>query len=178
MRFSGAVGGRGGRLCVTSEKILLWKKGTAGAAVPTRFPLPHRSLFYVPAGDSYDGICRSQFGGAVSCGEVTLFSGEQGDVVVFPDYGEDFFAMRAFVDLQANEKREGLAGIFYGNVRDGFFAFTVGLIVDFKFYFGQLRKRGVVGKGIGWGHPPGGFCPVDSFRFGGEPVEIRSDEVA
>src|SRR5207245_2257765 len=41
---------------------------------------------------------------------------------------------------------------------------------------GQLQKRSVVCIGSGWGCIPRRFLPIQGFRLGGEPIEIRADQ--
>src|SRR3984885_13705437 len=63
-------------------------------------------------------------------------------------------------------------------MRDGVCAFSFRTLSNFKLYLGKLRKGGVVGERIGWGHPPCGFRPVNGLRRGGAPIEVRAYQCA
>ena len=129
-------------------------------------------LFHVPAANFYRLLSCSEFTCAVRGGYLALLAREQRNVVIFPDYRKNLLIIDAFVDLQADEECQTLAGIFYSDVGNGFSTCVFGAVINFELYFGKLCESGVVGEGVGWGHPPGGLCPVNGFGLGREPVEV------
>ena len=69
---------------------------------------------------STTGFGRSQFCCvAIAGADFPLFAGEQRDVVVLPEHGQNFFAAFALVDLQSHEERQALAGILQRHMRHG-----------------------------------------------------------
>src|SRR3979411_1030051 len=107
-----------------------------GAFVPTRHSKKRRRivtslLLHVPSADFYCWLRRPQLAGAIGRCDFTLFAGEQGYVVILPEYRQNLLALCALVHFQAYEECQALAGIFHDNVRDLFFALALAVVNDF-----------------------------------------------
>ena len=77
------------------------------------------------------GVGVAQFGG-----DLPLLAGHQGNVVVFPDDGENLVALHALVNFQVDKEGETLAWVFERHVRDLFFALALVAVGDSQFDFG------------------------------------------
>src|SRR6266853_2795481 len=111
-------------------------------------------LLHVPSAGFNHRPCHSQFARAVGGCDFAPFARQQRDVVILPDYGENFLALGSLVQFQAHKKRQIRTWILYGHMSDGFFPLAFGSACSPKFYLWQLRKRGVIGKRFRWSHPP------------------------
>ena len=60
----------------------------------------------VPAGDVERGLCAVQVFELVGGGDVAPFAGQERDVVVLPEEGQEVFAVAPAREVQANEEGE------------------------------------------------------------------------
>ena len=77
-----------------------------------------------------------------------------------------------------NEKRQRLARILDRDMSDRFFALPFRAARDFQVLFRQLAERGVIGERRGRRREPVRLFPVKALRFRGQPIKIRTHQLA